>query len=670
MKRNFIKIFAAIIICFSISHTERLNAQIYNWSQLGTSAVNGTNGKVNAITSYNGSLVLAGAFTYAGSTDVRNIAMWNGNSWTALGTGIGNSSVGDTVYSLAVYNGVLYAGGNFTYAGGIPASNIAKWNGTSWSAVSNGINGQVNALLVYNSKLYAGGEFDNAGTVSANRIARWNGTSWADVGGGFNTNNSSKVFALATWGSKLVVGGRFNTAGGNPDTNVAGWNDTTWSAVGSGFGTGSDRIFALTVNNNVLYCGGKSSSEYNIAYLSGTTWRSVGGGVDNDVNTLASYKGNLIVGGNFRRAGGVYVDRIALWDGVTWNRMLTGMNEKVNSLFSVVSGPDTILYAGGEFTTSGGKSAKHISQWKVETTSTVAGLVKYSDNNQPVITGKAKILRRDINTQEVIVVDSVNVVNGSYLLPVVPRDDGLKVVIFPNDVLDFVPTYFPSTVDWAAATPLTPVNNLTNINVTVYRMDTTGSTSSALHVGGYAYLNFIPPAQQPGNFPYNSDAIIYLKQGNTYKGFGVSNTIQQYNITHVPPGTYSALVYRAGYQHYQKQITVSAPLDTVNFYLDTSTVAEVHNISSQLPEKFNLEQNYPNPFNPETKIKFSVITASFTELNVFNTAGQKVARLVSESLRPGEYEVVFNASSLPSGVYFYSITSGNVSQTKKMVLLK
>ncbi|CAN5511727.1 hypothetical protein BH10BAC5_BH10BAC5_16490 [soil metagenome] len=670
MNQNFIKIFTVVLFCLLTGIAGNTNAQVNNWSPLGSSAINGTNGIIKTVSLYNGNIIAAGGFTNAGAIAARNIAMWDGTSWSPLGTGLGSPSGTDTIYALAVYNGELYAGGNFTLAGGNSALNIAKWNGTAWNTVGSGINGEVRSLIVYNSKLYAGGDFDYAGSVSANRIARWNGTVWTDVGGGFNTNNGSKVFAFTIFNTKLIVGGRFNTAGGSiPVNNVASWDETSWTAVGNGFGSGSDRIFSLAVNNSILYCGGKSSSEYNIAYLEGAMWRTVGGGMDNDVNTVTSYKGNLIVGGNFKRAGGLYVDRIAQWNGNSWSRLLTGMNEKVYSVFSLVSGIDTILIAGGEFTTAGGKSAKHIAIWKTENTSTVSGQVKYADNSQPVLSGKVKILRRDISTQEVIVVDSAVFTNGSYVLPIVPRDEGLKVVIFPNDVLDYVPTYFPSTVDWASATPLTPINNLSNINVSVFRMDTTGTSSSQLHVGGYAYLNFVPAAQ-PGNFPYNSDAIIYLKQGSVYKGFGVSNTIQQYNISHVPSGSYTAYVNRVGYQSSTQQINVAISLDTVNFNLDTSSVTSVHSISNEIPGQFSLEQNYPNPFNPSTTIRFTLANASFAKLSVYNLVGQKVAELVNGSLIPGTYELKFNASALPSGIYFYKLNAGSITETKKMILIK
>ncbi len=88
------------------------------------------------------------------------------------------------------------------------------------------------------------------------------------------------------------------------------------------------------------------------------------------------------------------------------------------------------------------------------------------------------------------------------------------------------------------------------------------------------------------------------------------------------------------------------------------------------PTKFLLEQNYPNPFNPSTLIKYSIPTDGFVSLDIFNLLGQKVATLVNENMKAGRYEVNFDASGLSTGLYIYTLKSGNFISTKKMILLK
>ncbi|HMQ68085.1 MAG TPA: T9SS type A sorting domain-containing protein [Ignavibacteria bacterium] len=101
---------------------------------------------------------------------------------------------------------------------------------------------------------------------------------------------------------------------------------------------------------------------------------------------------------------------------------------------------------------------------------------------------------------------------------------------------------------------------------------------------------------------------------------------------------------------------------------------EYHELQNEviigIPEKYFLSQNYPNPFNPTTKLEFGIPELGFVSLKIYNTAGREVAVLVNELKAAGYYTLNFNASNLPSGVYYYRIESGKFMQVKKMVLLK
>ena len=100
------------------------------------------------------------------------------------------------------------------------------------------------------------------------------------------------------------------------------------------------------------------------------------------------------------------------------------------------------------------------------------------------------------------------------------------------------------------------------------------------------------------------------------------------------------------------------------------TVIGISQISSLVPDKFTLEQNYPNPFNPSTKISFSIPNSGFTSLKVFDITGKEVAELINKNLTPGSYEYQFNSADLTSGVYFYTLRVNNISETKRMFLIK
>lgn len=86
--------------------------------------------------------------------------------------------------------------------------------------------------------------------------------------------------------------------------------------------------------------------------------------------------------------------------------------------------------------------------------------------------------------------------------------------------------------------------------------------------------------------------------------------------------------------------------------------------------EFSLEQNFPNPFNPVTKIKFRIADFGFANLKIYDVLGKEVAVLVNEKKSPGEYEIIWNAESFSSGVYFYTLKAGEFAATKKLLLLK
>jgi photosystem II stability/assembly factor-like uncharacterized protein len=92
--------------------------------------------------------------------------------------------------------------------------------------------------------------------------------------------------------------------------------------------------------------------------------------------------------------------------------------------------------------------------------------------------------------------------------------------------------------------------------------------------------------------------------------------------------------------------------------------------NNQLPDKYALYQNYPNPFNPETNIIFQTSESGDVKLTIFDILGRKVSTLVNEHLSPGTYKAVWDASSFPSGIYYYSLETNGYYETRKMILMK
>jgi hypothetical protein len=312
------------------------------------------------------------------------VGKWNGSSWSGLGSGINRDVLALTVFDDGS-GSALYAGGRFITAGGVKANRIAKWNGTSWSALGSGMNVNdeyVSALTVFDDgsgpALYAGGWFMAAGGVAANRIAKWNGTSWSALGSGMSGSVSALTVFDDGSGPALYAGGNFGSAGGVAVKSIAKWDGTSWSAPGSAI---VQDVHALTVFDDgsgpALYAGGwfQSAGGFGvlpIAKWDGTSWSALGSGTNNTVWALTVFDDGsgpaLHVGGEFTTAGGVAANYIAKWDGSGWSALGSGVGQAPNSngvnaltVFDDGSGP--ALYAGGYFTTAGGVAANNIAKW-------------------------------------------------------------------------------------------------------------------------------------------------------------------------------------------------------------------------------------------------------------------------------------------------------------------
>ena len=345
----------------SANHIAKWNGS--EWSALGT----GMNSSVSALAVSGSDLYAGGSFTTAGGMSANGIAKWDGSEWSALGTGISRVNINGTVFALAVSGNDVYAGGVFVTAGGTAVNNIAKWNGSAWSALGTGIGvgvgdrTDVRALAVSGNDLYVGGRFTMAGSIAANNIAKWDGSTWSALGTGVTGDRYVSVDALALSGSDLYVGGSFTTAGGTPAKGIAQWNGYEWSPLGRGM---SGSVYSLAVSGSDLYAGGGFSaagdiSANGIAKWNGNSWFVPGAGIDNTVMALAVSGPNLYVGGSFRAAGGKAANRIAKWDGSEWSNLGSGLSFAVNAL--AVSGGD--LYAGGQVLVAGNPLVFYVAKW-------------------------------------------------------------------------------------------------------------------------------------------------------------------------------------------------------------------------------------------------------------------------------------------------------------------
>ncbi|MBL8857075.1 MAG: hypothetical protein JNL28_01040 [Planctomycetes bacterium] len=281
-------------------------------------------------------IYIGGSMGSAGTQTLQRVIKWAGGAFLPVGTSGPDNQVSDLCVHDDGTGPALYACGVFQNVDGLPMSRVAKWNGSTWSALGSGCNGTVNSLASYvngsQRLLIAGGQFTTAGGVPANRIAAWNGLSWANMGTGIEGPGNPLVSTLHVAdigsGPTLFVGGNFTLAGGAIAQHIARWNGTTWFGIPS------------FPNQNV-----SAITSYS------------------DANGPAIYVGGMT------QVGSLVCNGVARWNGSTWSALSTGVSPvQVNSLFGASFQGVPALFVSGDFTSAGGKPCSKLAAWGVPCT--------------------------------------------------------------------------------------------------------------------------------------------------------------------------------------------------------------------------------------------------------------------------------------------------------------
>lgn len=207
-----------------------------------------------ALTECNGLLYAGGDFDTAGFAPAANIASWNGNSWAPLGAGIGTAYpqyANDVIVrTMTALNGVVYVGGDFDVAGTTPVYDVAAWDGNNWMSLNYGLSNTVYCLAVYNGHVYAGGDFfGDINYYPMHNLCWWNGQAWMAAGFG---GTNGVVHALVPYGNKLYIGGGFSQAGWNVAHRVASYDGNNFAPVDS-VGT---VVWCMAADEGIIYAGG------------------------------------------------------------------------------------------------------------------------------------------------------------------------------------------------------------------------------------------------------------------------------------------------------------------------------------------------------------------------------------------------------------------------------
>lgn len=166
---------------------------------------------------------------------------------------------------------------------------------------------------------------------------------------------------------------------------------------------------------------------------------------------------------------------------------------------------------------------------------------------------------------------------------------------------------------------------------------------------------------------FDQDPSAVLTNLGTIRSLDSNNvwTEQKYNLS-----SHAGSIICIGFRYWMDVSQDGLWCNIDDVFIGNRSAIGIQPISTEVPQRFELKQNYPNPFNPVTNIEFSIVKSGFVNLVIFNALGQEVSTLVNQDLKAGSYKYDFNASGLPSGTYYYRLTSGDFTQTNKMILVK
>jgi hypothetical protein len=323
--------------------------------------------EIITLANYRNSIYLGGDFTGINGQITKAIARFNNSVCEPIGSGTDNNGI---VGSMLVCDNILYVGGYFASIGGKQVNNIARWDNKHWEDLGDGVSmrldsksgfAMVASILSYNNELYIGGQFDSSGNKRLNNIAKWNGNSWKQIEGGVKGRVDGfhpRIDCMAIFNGDLYVAGSFDSAGNIPANSIAKWNGKNWAVLAGGVTIHEGVcVSTLCVYQGELYVGGRFDTVdgkpvQNIAKWNGKEWKRVGDGIaglqfGSDyvwVWALQVYNGKLYAGGEFTSAGGKPAYNVACWDGSQWKNAGDGMSPgRVDNLY-VDNG---IMYAVG-----------------------------------------------------------------------------------------------------------------------------------------------------------------------------------------------------------------------------------------------------------------------------------------------------------------------------------
>lgn len=245
------------------------------------------------------------------------VGIWDGSGWQSIGTD-------GFLTSAKVIDGNLLLMGSFEAIGGDSMVGIATWDGVAFSDVHglqgyfHGTSMNISSVVLFDGQLFIAGSIYGLDSLGFEKIMRWDGGQWRDVGGGIV--GGGWINDMQVYDNALYVAGYFNEAQGAPGNNIAKWNGQSWERVGDGLGYPYGQVLDLAVHQGRLYAvggyGNMGAVPVNgIAAWDGLQWCSFGWQIDNSINSVGTYQGELVIAGGFHELDGDSIRYLARWIG-------------------------------------------------------------------------------------------------------------------------------------------------------------------------------------------------------------------------------------------------------------------------------------------------------------------------------------------------------------------
>jgi photosystem II stability/assembly factor-like uncharacterized protein len=555
----------------------------------------------------------------------------DGSTWSQINNGLANVNV----YSLTINsNGIIFAG---TDAGTYRSTD----NGTSWTG-----GGSVSVYSLANSPT-SGNLL--AGTSSGVYRSSDNGQNWTNVG-----SPNLKVPVVHT----MSTGGVFALFEENnpPKQSVYRSSDdgTTWTKVRDGifislasspsaglFAAADDGgLFRSTDNGNtwvrpllsdgsILSLASKSDGTLFAATLgnyvfrttnAGNSWTQLINGLTNNLNIAVAVnsKGYVFIGTD---SSGIFRSTD---NGQTWTNTGNGLGNNTHVFAFAVNSTRRILAGCNPASNSAGgvyASTNDGSQW-TPLTATTGNVYSLS------LASAGKILAGTGDGKVYVSTDTGATWTNSKLTNTTVR----SLAISPEGNI-FAGTDYPGGL---------------------YRSTDNGSTWTNVGFANVSVTSILikPAVAFLGTYGQG----IYRSTNNGVSWAEVNDGLKDYNVL-------SLALDSAGYLY------AGTPSSGI-FRSNQALITSVQEIASEVPGRFLLRQNYPNPFNPATTIEFSIPHSDLVTLKVFGLLGEEVATLVNKMLSAGTHRARWDATGVPSGVYFYRLQASDFTETKKLILLR